>query len=79
MKLSEAAVGSSCIVQKIENVGDFSVKLKSFGFIFGAKVSVVKKSAFSGALVVSASGCLYALRKEAAALIEVDIENTSRR
>ena len=71
MKLSFVKCGKQVTVTGSGSDGKFNRRLISLGLCTGARIRVVKLLPLSRSIVVEANGFLYALREEAAELIEV--------
>ena len=73
MKLSELKCGERGKIIGFSADERLKSRLLSIGLGEGEKIKVVKFSLRSGAMICEANGRLYALRKEAAELIEVRV------
>lgn len=72
MKLSDIPAGTICTVASTG--GDLTPRLLSMGISAGAKLKVIRSATKFSGVIVEAEDALVALRKEAAELIEVEIE-----
>ena len=78
MKLSELKEGEKGVIVEIDARERDRRRLLSLGFRIGGEVKVVRVGR-SGAVAVETQGCLFAMRRSAASVVEVRGENSSRR
>ena len=71
MKLNNVKCGKRVTIKGGAEDERFNRRLLSLGMYSGASIRVVKLLPLSGSLIVETDGFLYALREEAAELIEV--------
>lgn len=74
MRLSQVKCGKNVTVRGVSGDVRFGSRLLSLGMQAGARLRVLKVLPLSRSVVVEANGILYALREEAAELIEVSCD-----
>ncbi len=76
MKLSQVDVGDLVSIRRIEGTGDgVESRLEHMGFLQGTEVRVERRAPLGDPTVYELRGYRLALRRESAALIDVEVTN----
>ena len=62
------------VVKKVNADGRILKKLNDFGVVEGARLSIIKKAPFNGAIAVFSRGFIFLIRQKDAKKIEVEYE-----
>lgn len=75
--LADLPPGEKATIQRLRATGAFARRLRDMGLVPGSLVSVIKKAPLGDPIEVKVKGYNLSLRREEAAYIEVEVEETS--